>query len=622
MIGRKGVADLLDWRKISGGLRYMRRRGVSATLRRMFVLLSSYETWIDRYDALDRDDVASIRRHIREMTTRPRISLIMPISGVAPVLLKRAVASVAAQLYPDWELCIGGDAATAAAVAGVLGRRRRDRRVKLITAGPKTGIVAAANAALAASTGEFAALTWPQDELARHALYMVAAELAEHPDAAMIYSDEDDLDARGRRCDPHFKSDWNPDLLLGHDAIGRFAVYHRGLVQRVGGLREGFAGAEEYDLALRTSEVLTPDRIRHIPMLLYHRRKVSEDSAPSEEAACNSRCRAVDEHLGRRGIAAEVVPVPSHYVRVRYCLPEPLPGVSMIVPTRDRADLLRRCLDGLLVETDYGNLEVIIVDNNSEKIESHLYFAELDRDPRVRILRYSGPFNYSAINNFAVAQARHPLIGLINNDVAVIHADWLREMVSHAVRHEIGAVGAKLYYANDTIQHAGTIVGLRGAASHAFWHCSRDEPGYFGRLLLTQDLSAVTAACMLLRKEVYDEVGGFDEVNLAIAYNDVDLCLRIREKGYRILWTPFAELYHLESASRGSDMTPDNAARFQREMAYLSSRWQAVLAHDPYYNPNLTVHTEDFSLASPPRVLPPWRDRPQPIWRSFLMPSG
>jgi hypothetical protein len=242
MIGRKEVADLLDWRKILGGLHYMRRRGVSATLRRMFVQLSNYETWIDRYDTLDRDDVAAIRRHIREMATRPPISLIMPVSGVAPELLKRAVASVAAQLYPDWELCIGVDAASAAAVRGVLGRRRRDRRVKLITAGRKSGVAAAADAALAASTGQLVALTWPQDELARHALYMVATELAEHPAAAMIYSDEDDLDARGRRCDPHFKSDWNPDLLLGHDAIGRFAVYHRGLVHGLADCARGSRG--------------------------------------------------------------------------------------------------------------------------------------------------------------------------------------------------------------------------------------------------------------------------------------------------------------------------------------------------------------------------------------------
>jgi GT2 family glycosyltransferase len=596
------------WRRIHGGLRYLRRYGFAATLRRLFPALQTYRVWVRSYDTLTRDDVGAIAMHIREMSDRPVISLLLPVDPSEIPMLPGAIEGILGQLYPDWELCIVAGP-TVMESASALAARYADRRIKLVEIHRGEDFAQQANAALAAATGGFAALLNIADELPPHALYMVAVELNRHPDAVLLYSDEDAIGARGRRFNPQFKSDWNPDLLLGCDMIGRLAAYRRDLAERLGGFRTGFDGAEEYDLVLRASEQARPEQIRHIPFILYHRRcKIVRMSEGKE--TFGSFCRAVRQHLARTDTAATVTPLAGRYTRAPYHpLPEPPPGVSLIVPTRDRVSLLRRCVDGLLFATDYSNLEVVIVDNDSARADTHAYFAELKSQPRVRFLRYPGAFNYSAINNFAVAEAQHDIIGLINNDIEVIDAHWLREMVSHAIRPEVGAVGAKLYYPNDRIQHAGTIVGLGGAAGHAFRHFKRADPGYCGRLMLTQNLSAVTAACMLLRKEIFCEVGGFDEVNLAIAFNDVDLCLRIRECGYRIVWTPNAELYHWESVSRGSDLAPEKIERFRRENKYLAERWPAVIAHDPYYNPNLTLEREDFGLAFPPRTMPPWRNR-------------
>jgi O-antigen biosynthesis protein len=599
--------SLWDVRRIPRGLRFLRRCGLHATLRRLFPSLRTYRSWVAEYDRLSRADRAAIAAAIGGMTSRPLISLVMPVARCEKRLLRRAVASVEAQLYPNWQLCIAADAPA--------GSLPPDGRIKLLAAAPGAGLAALGNAGLAAATGDFVAWLRPQDALAAHALYAVAAEIAEQPQAVLVYSDEDAIDRRGRRRTPHFKSDWNPDLMLGCDAIGRLAAWRRDRIVRIGGLRDGFNGAEDYDLALRALEREPLEAIRHIPLVLYHRGD-TEDGAATQPA----RRLAVAEHLARTGAAAEALPAPPGYTRVRYALPQP-PPVSLIVPTRDRVELLRDCIDGLLDKTDYPSVEILIVDNDSREPETRDYLAAIAARPNVRVLPYPGPFNYAAINNFAVRQARHAVIGLVNNDIAVIDGGWLREMVSHAVRPEIGAVGAKLYYPDGTIQHAGTIVGLGGGADHAFRHFPRDATGYCGRLVLTQSLSAVTAACMLLRKSVYEAVGGLDAEHLAVAFNDVDLCLRIRDKGYRVVWTPFAELVHRESASRGSDLAPETIGRFRREVDYLKRRWSAAIARDPYYNPNLTIDAPDFGLAFPPRGAPAWRrstagdTRPMPAAR-------
>ena len=606
---RERLRDLLRWHRIPGGLRYLRRFGVIGLLRRLFPSLRTYRAWIDNYDTLSGPDIEAIRQHIAALACRPLVSLLLPVGDADTGRMRRAITLLGAQLYPDWELCVGSAptaARTAASIVAALGNAA-GARIKLATAGPEGGLADQVNAALAIAAGALVAVVRVEDELALHALYVLALEAGQHPEAMLLYSDEDALGSGGERRGPRFKPDWDPDLLLGDDFVGRLAAYRRGIVVALGGFRAGFDGAEEHDLALRAAERIEPQHIRHIPMILYHRREAPTWAEIDPAAAgATARCRAVGEHLDRMRVAATASPLPGDRVRVRYALSNPAPGVSLIVPTRDNRDTLERCVDGLLERTDYEPLELVIVDNDSRRAETLAYFSAVAERPGVRVLRFAGPFNYSAVNNFAVAQARYGIVGLVNDDVDVIHPDWLREMVSHAVRPEVGAVGAKLYYPNDTIQHAGTIVGLGGAAGHAFRHFPRGDAGYCGRLLLTQSLSAVTAACMILRREVFDEVGGLDEVNLAIAFNDVDLCLRIRERGYRIVWTPFAALYHWESVSRGSDLAPERIERFRREAKYLGDRWRAVIARDPYYNPNLTADTEDFGLAFPPRLTPPW----------------
>jgi GT2 family glycosyltransferase len=363
---------------------------------------------------------------------------------------------------------------------------------------------------------------------------------------------------------------------------------------------------------LRASARTVPERIRHIPHILYHWRSVAGSTASDADTkpyALENARRAVADHLAASGITADVLRSPaSAFNRVRYSVPQPQPLVSLIIPTGGNTELLRKSLSGILHATDYEPIEVIIVHNNDTKREVFPYLDEVSSDSRVTIVACRSGFNFSRSCNLGASRARGDMIGLINDDIEVIHADWLGELVSHALRPEIGAVGAKLYYSDDTIQHAGIIVGLRGAAGHAFRYFPRSEPGYCNRLLLTQDLSAVTAACMVFRRQVFEEVGGLDATNLAVAFNDLDLCLRMREKGYRIVWTPYAELYHWELVSRGSDRAPNKIARFRAETRYMTKRWSAALVHDPYYNPNLTVEREDFSLAFPPRVVPPWRE--------------
>jgi len=402
----------------------------------------------------------------------------------------------------------------------------------------------------------------------------------------------------------------NPELFLAQNMVSHLGVYRTELVRAAGGFRLGFEGSQDWDLALRVAELGGPDRIRHIPHILYHWRVYTGSGSFSTDQggkAAEAGRRAVAEHLARTGQAAQVVPGIAGYNRVRRTLPDPAPRVSLIVPTRDRVELLRNCIDGLLNRTDYPDLEVLIVDNASVQPETMAYFDGLRAEPRVRILRREGPFNFSALNNYAVTQATGSLIGFVNNDIEVIEAGWLAEMVGHAARPGVGAVGAKLLYADGKIQHAGVILGVLGVAGHTHKGFGRHHYGYFSRLRLCQNLSCVTAACMVMPRSVFESVGGFDAVNLAIAFNDVDLCIRIREAGHQVIWTPYAELYHLESASRGSDLTPENRDRFASEGKYMQDRWGDVLRRDPYYNPNLSLDATDFSLAGTPRVTRPWQ---------------
>ena len=509
------------------------------------------------------------------------------------------------------ELCIVDDASTDPSVWETVRRQaRRNKRLKILRRTKNGHICAASNDALRLATGDFVALLDHDDELSPLALYCVALALNRKPDLQLIYSDEDKLDQEGRRCDPHFKPDWNPDLFTSQNYISHLTVYRAALVREVGGFREGFEGSQDYDLSLRCLEKIEPGQIYHIPQVLYHWRMTEQSTAAEASAkpyAQTAALRAMQEHFDRRRPGVSVVPDYSIYLRAKYPLPDNPPLVSIIIPTRDRADLLRRCLQSIFAKTDYPRFEVIVIDNESREPEALEYLAKLASES-VRVHRIEGPFNFSKLNNAGVSLARGSLIALLNNDLEVMNADWLSEMVSHALRPEVGAVGARLWYPDNTIQHAGVILGGGGVADHA--HIGlRDEPGYFARAHLVQNFSAVTAACMLVRKDRYLEIGGLNEINLAVAFNDVDFCLRLRARGFRIVWTPHAELYHHESASRGFEDTRLKRSRFLSEVAYMEAKWKEALANDPCYNPNLSLGEKLFTLAFPPRTTKPWQDQ-------------
>lgn len=556
-----------------------------------------YEKWLDLYDKVDTAVPAG---------TGLLISILMPTYNTPEKWLRQCLDSVLGQSYTKWELCVADDASTQPHVRKILeAYAARDPRIRVVWRDRNGHVSAATNSALAMARGSYVALLDHDDELHSQALSAVVSALQHNPHWQMLYSDEDKIDEDGRRYDPYFKPDWNLDLLYGQNCVSHLGVYARALVESVGGFREGLEGSQDWDLALRCAERLSPEQIGHIPKVLYHWRAIAGSTAKGVDQkgyAHHAGLRALRDHFGRLGATAEVMEIDGILgaFRVRHPLPNDLPLVSIVVPTRDKVELLRKCVDSILERTTYAVYEIVIVDNQSREPVTFEYLAGFERHSRVRVLRDDSPFNYSRINNEAVRQCRGELICLLNNDIEVITADWLEELVSHALRPQVGAVGAMLYYPNDTIQHAGVVIGMHGVAAHPYSGMPRGHNGQMARARLTQALSAVTAACLLVRREIFEKVGGLDTA-LQVAFNDIDFCLRIRQCGYVNIWTPFAELYHHESASRGIEDTPEKHERFESEIDFMMKRWSRQLRADPYYNPNLSLSDEPFALAFPPR---------------------
>ncbi|HSH39977.1 MAG TPA: glycosyltransferase family 2 protein, partial [Chthoniobacterales bacterium] len=576
--------------------------------------VGNYAEWIRLYDQITRADVRAIRADISKLQRQPKFSVVVPVYNTDRRWLRRAIESVREQLYDNWELCIVDDASPEPRVWRLLqSYARRDPRIKIKRRAENGHISATSNDALALATGEFVALLDHDDELAATALYFAARELNHRPNTQLVYSDEDKLDTQGRRCDPYFKSDWNPDLFRSQNYVSHLSIYAAELVRKVGGFRTGFEGSQDYDLTLRCIEQIEPAQIRHIPHVLYHWRVAEQSTATFAGAkpyAHQAAVRAMQEHVDRQQTGARAVPHYANYLRVIYSPPADLRTVSIIIPTRDRGALLRQCVESIVTQTDYPNFDIIVVDNESGEQETLDYLQALRTSPRVTVLRAEGEFNFSRLNNIGAAAARGSFVALLNNDLEVMNRDWLREMVSHAARAEIGAVGARLWYPDGRMQHGGVILGVGGVATHAH-NGIRKEHGYFARAHLTQNFSAVTGACMLLRKDVYLQLGGLDENNLAVAFNDVDFCLRLREAGLLVVWTPHAELVHHESASRGLEDTRSKQRRFLAEVDFMQKKWGAVLKADPFYNPNLSIESnQEFKLAFPPRVQKPWSQNP------------
>ena len=531
----------------------------------------------------------------------PLISIVMATYNTPKEYLKQAIESVLMQTYPYWELCIADDASDDENTIHTLKYfAKQNKKIKIKFRKVNGKISLASNDALDMMNGKYVAFMDHDDMLAPNALFEVVKAIDKNPEIKLIYTDEDKIDEKNRRYDPHFKSDWNPDMFFSQNYISHLSVVETDLLKKIGFLRTGYEGAQDYDLLLRVIEKISSCEIRHIDKILYHWRAIEGSTAfdPSEKPyTSKAGLLALKDYFSRKYSEVKIVEGTAYntYKVIYPIMDEPL--VSLIIPTRDSYDILSRCIQSILDKTTYKNYEIIIVDNQTKDSRTLTYFDELRKAyQHIRIIRYDHPFNYAAINNFGVSHAFGEVVGLINNDIEVISKHWLTEMIQHALRPEIGAVGAKLYYDNNTIQHAGVIVGLGGVAGHSHKHFHREEYGYFSRLQIIQNLSAVTSACLLIRKKLYQEVGGMNETHLEVAFNDVDFCLEIGKKGYRNLWTPYAELYHLESVSRGAEDTEEKKMRFLKEIKYMQKKWGDRLLYDPFYNVNLTLDHENFMI--------------------------
>jgi glycosyltransferase involved in cell wall biosynthesis len=579
----------------------------------------SYATWWKIYGQRSAAELARQRREALSWEGgagkagsefSPVFSVIMPIYRTPLEYLQLAVKSVLEQTYPHWQLCICDDASGDAEITEYLsGLANDDKRIRFLAHDTNQHISAASNTAIGLATGDYVAFLDHDDALTPDALFEMASAIRLNPKLSLIYSDEDIISADGEPINPHFKPDWNYDLVCAVNYVCHLLVIRRDLIARCGGLRKGYEGAQDFDLILRASEQISRDKIAHIPRVLYHWRAIAGSTAwnvNSKPYATEAGLLALEDHISRCQIpaTASAADLPTTY-RLKYHVPVPCPSVSILIPTYNNLRVLKNCVDTLLARTMYPTWELLIVDNRSDDPDALQYLEEI-ASGKVRVIQYPHAFNYSAINNFAVAHCASDIVVLLNNDTEICHHDWLDEMVAQAMRPGIGAVGAKLFYANDYIQHAGVLLGMGHdrVAGHAFKGFHKDELGSLARTRLTQEYSAVTAAGLAITRDKYLEVGGLDEENLAVAFNDVDFCLRLMEAGYVNIWTPYAQMYHYESYTRGYDVTDEKRARFEVERDYMHSRWGEKLARDPFYNPNLTRDYDNFGLAWPPEPQP------------------
>jgi GT2 family glycosyltransferase len=519
---------------------------------------------------------------------RPKISIITSALNTEERWLRVSIEATTRQLYDNWELCIAAGGTTAADVKAVLDEyARKDDRIKITFLHQDTSIARSSNTALSMASGEFIGLLGDGDELSPLATYEIVKLLNENSDVDFIYTDEDRIIGDGHRCDPQFKPDWSPDLLKSYNYIGNFAVARKELVDEVGGFKQGFDGAEDYDLFLRIAE--RTRKIAHLPKVLYHVRS----GGPSRSHANGKR--ALKEHIERTGMSAEIDDgsFPGAY-RIKYGI-KGSPLVTIIIPTKDKVDILKKCTESILNRSTYDNYEILLVDNQSTETGTLKYYEALKNNAKVRLIKDDRPFNFAAINNYAVKHVESEYIIFLNNDTEVISANWIENMLGFAQREDVGAVGALLYHPDNTIQHAGVIVGINGITGHPFKNLARGSFGYMGRAKVSQNLSAVTGACLMTKKSVFEETGGFDEV-YSHAFNDIDFCLKLRAKGYVIVYTPDAELYHHEFATRGyEDETPRQLKRYMTEISLFLERWRSVIERgDPYYNSNLSLIKGDY----------------------------
>lgn len=542
------------------------------------------------------------RRRKKELATafdkNIKFSIVVPLYNTPLKFLKEMIKSVQNQTYKNWQLCMADGSDIEHDYVGEYVNSLNDKRIIYKKLEKNMGIADNTNACIEMADGDFIAL-FDHDDLLHPSALFEMAQAIEQKNADFVYTDEVTFVGRTSNITIYnFKPDFSPDTLRSYNYICHFTAFSKELLNMVGGFNREYDGSQDYDLILRLTE--KAKNIVHIPKALYfwrsHKASVASDVS-AKPYVVESAKRALAAHLKRIGLSGEVKDaiVPTTY-KIQYDITGK-PLVSIIIPNKDHVDDLEKCLASVYEKSTYKNFEVIVVENNSTEEETFNYYkTAMLKYNNLKVITWEKGFNYSAINNFAVEQADGDYVLLLNNDIEVITPDWLEQMLMFAQRQDVGAVGVKLYFADDTIQHAGVIVGLGGVAGHAHKCFARENPGYMARAVITQNLSACTAACLMIRKDVYNKVGGLDE-GYAVAFNDIDFCMKIRDNGYLIVFTPYAEFYHYESKSRGDEDTPEKRARFNSEIFRFQERWGKELkAGDPYYNPNLSLDSEDFAL--------------------------
>lgn len=609
MSKKPSVGGKIQWTKmfrklspytIRKGFRYMKHYGPKEFWIRLHERFEPeevpYGPWYRAY--IPTEETLETQRK-QKFDYSPLISIAVPAYQTPVEFLRQMIESLIVQTYSNWELCIVNASPDNEEMQKVLAEYSAgDSRVRFCNLKENLGIAENTNRAFAMAKGEFVGLLDHDDLLAPNALYEIVKILQDHPQADALYTDEDKVTTElDEHFQPHLKPDFNLDLLRSNNYICHFFVVRKSIVEKAGGFRKEFDGAQDYDFIFRCTE--NAGEVLHVPEILYHWRthKASTaDNPASKMYAFEAGKRAIEAHLERTGTKGEV----SHtqdlgFYRVKYPV-QGKPLVSVIIPNKDEKETLQTCLEMLEKNTGYQNFEIIIVENNSTTDEIFRYYKELSGNRKIHLLRWGKEFNYSAINNFAVAHAKGEYLLFLNNDVKSINPDWLEEMLGVCQRPEVGGVGAKLIYPDNTIQHAGCVIGMGGIAGHMFVDMPADRTGYLHKASLLQDMSAVTAACLLMKKEVFEQAGGFTE-ELAVAFNDVDLCLKVRKNGYLIVYDPYAKLYHMESKTRGAEDSKEKVRRFQTEIEYMRCHWIDILKNgDPCYNKNLSLTKWNYSL--------------------------
>ena len=584
---------------IKKGFRYLKHYGLKEFMVRLQERMEPeevpYGPWYEKHKRTEQELKKQSEKRFKENVL---ISVAVPVYHTGELFLRQMIESVMDQSYKNWELCIVNAGPDDEKVREILNEyAEKDRRIRVRELAENEGIGKNTNRAFEMAEGEYVALLDHDDLLAPDALFEVACAIERsHPD--IIYSDEDKVSGENlEHTQPHFKPDFNIDLLRANNYICHLLVIRKTLIDKVGGFREGFDGAQDHDFIFRCSD--NADIIVHIPRILYHWRThqaSTADNPASKLYAYEAGIRAVRENIERNGEEAEVTHTKDYgFYKVVYKVRR-RSLVSIIIPNKDNKDTLKKCIDSVLTKTTYDNYEIIIVENNSTQQETFDYYKELEKNSRIRVIKWEKEFNFSAINNYAAKSANGEYLLFLNNDIEVRSADWIDGMLGNAQRKDVGIVGCRLLYPDKTIQHAGVIIGIGGIAGHAFTNLPAARSGYMHRASTQVDYSAVTAACMMISKKLFEEVGGFEE-KLTVAFNDIDLCLRVREKGYLVVYDAYVEMIHYESKTRGSEDSKEKVRRFQDEIEYMRTRWIDILKQgDPYYNPNLTLSKWNFSL--------------------------